>query len=233
MGSPTQAGVTIGDVPVGGVLVPDDVLTASNARIIFESQATRAGRMRHRRPRWPALFPKPSIAPLTGVAVAAMPAPATTADASAEVMVRSELFLGMSRQDGRGITEAEVSVFVDGEVIPRFPAGTTQVSADGTYGSRVAGVIHEPSRLLTILPPERPREPHEDSRDCHGLPHPLPAGGGFGHDESGPGVQLGGVVCVESVTIGVHPWLRCFTSRLCVERITRTSGTTCQPGVDS
>jgi hypothetical protein len=150
-----QASITIGDIPVGGVLVPDDVLTTANARIIFEWQDGEGPDAPP--PTTPVSpVPKPPIAPLAGLAVAAMPASAAAADALGEVMVRSELFLGMSRQDGQGITEAEVSAFVDGEVIPRFPAGTTQITADGTYGSRVAGVIHEPSRLLTILHPNDP-----------------------------------------------------------------------------
>jgi hypothetical protein len=74
----------------------------------------------------------------------------------ASTMIRSELFLGQSRKNGRSIADDEVSAFVDEEVVTRFPAGTTQIATNGTYGSRLGGVIHERSRLLTILHPVDP-----------------------------------------------------------------------------
>ena len=69
---------------------------------------------------------------------------------------RTLVFLGMSREDGQLIPDSEVSAFIDEVVVPRFPTGTTQVCANRTYGSRTSGVIHEPSRLLTILHPNDP-----------------------------------------------------------------------------
>lgn len=150
-----QAGVALDDVPVGGVLVPDDILTAANVRIIFEWHDD-DGPDEPPTPAPVSPTPPPPLAPVGGVAVAATSEGTVVADAVATSMVRSELFLGMSRKDGQPIAEAEVSAFVDEEVVPRFPAGTTQVSANGTYGSRAAGIIHEQSRLLTILHPNDP-----------------------------------------------------------------------------
>jgi hypothetical protein len=97
---------------------------------------------------------KRALAHLGGVA--ALPtsedAPAF-ADIVASTMIRSDLFLGLSRKNGQLIADSEVSAFVDEVVVPRFPAGTTQVCANGTYNSCTLGIIHEPSRLLTILHP--------------------------------------------------------------------------------
>jgi hypothetical protein len=150
-----QAGIALDSVPVGGVLVPDDILTAANARIIFEWHDDDGPDA----PPPTAPLPPASRSPLTpsrGLATVAMLEPAAPDEAVAATMVRSELFLGLSRKDGNPIADAEVSAFVDEEVIPRFPAGTTQVSASGTYGSQAAGVIHEASRLLTVLHPNDP-----------------------------------------------------------------------------
>lgn len=146
-----QAGVALDDVPVGGVLVPDDILTAANVRIIFEWQDGDGPDAPPPAPVAP--IPKQPLAPLAGAAALPTSASRAAADAVAATMIRSELFLGMSHKDGRPIADSAVSAFVDEEVVPRFPAGTTQVSANGTYGSRASGVIHEPSRLLTILHP--------------------------------------------------------------------------------
>ncbi len=149
-----QAGVVLDDVPVGGVLVPDDILVAANVRIIFEWHDGDGPDATPPTPVSPT--PPPHLAPDGGIAVVTASEGTAVANAVAATMVRSELFLGMSRKDGQPIAEAEVSAFVDEEVVPRFPGGTTQVSANGTYGSRAAGIIHEQSRLLTILHPNDP-----------------------------------------------------------------------------
>lgn len=150
-----QAGVALDDAPAGAVVVPDDILTAANVRLVFE---WRDGDGPDAPPPPTPVAPvsNPPLAPLGGVAALSLPAPPASADAVATTMIRSELYLGMSRNDGQLIADSEVSAFVDGEVVSRFPAGTTLVAASGTYGSRTSGVIHERSRLLTILHPNDP-----------------------------------------------------------------------------
>jgi membrane protein DedA with SNARE-associated domain len=148
-----QAGVTVGDVPVGGVLVPDDVVATANARIIFEWMDG-DGLEQPTAPTPVAPGPLKSLSPAD--TVVALSESADAAKAIAVTMIRSELFLGQARHAGQPISDEEVSAFVDKEVVPRFPAGTTQIAASGTYGSRFGGVIHERSRLLTILHPVDP-----------------------------------------------------------------------------
>ncbi len=145
-----QAGVSLDDAPAGAVVVPDDILTAGNVRVVFEWRDG-DGPNAPPSPVPVTPVPKPPPAPLAAVGALPVPAPRASADTEAATMLRSEMFLGMSRKDGQPIADSEVSAFVDGEVVSRFPAGTTLVAADGTYGSRTSGVIHERSRLLTIL----------------------------------------------------------------------------------
>ncbi|MHC1770094.1 MAG: DUF3574 domain-containing protein [Verrucomicrobiia bacterium] len=150
-----QAGITLDDIPVGGVLVPDDILTAANVRIVYQWEDGEG-------PEPPlsalpvAQNPKPPLAPWTGAATLPSVSSRMPEDDLAATMIRSELFLGMSRKDGQVIEDSEVSEFVDSEVVGRFPAGTTQIAASGTYGSRTLGIIHEPSRVLTILHAHNP-----------------------------------------------------------------------------
>jgi len=148
----SQAGLTLIGIPDGSFLVPDDVLMADNSRLIFEWQD---GDQPFAPPISTFVGPVPKSPELTdeGTTIAEGAISPTSLDGRVELLVRSELFLGMARNDGRTVTEAEMSMFVDEEVIPKFPSGTTQISAAGTYESQTAGVIHEPSRLLTILHP--------------------------------------------------------------------------------
>ena len=145
-----RAGVSLDDAPAGAVVVPDDILAAANVRIVFEWRDG-DGPDAPPPPTPVTPIPKSPLAPLAGVAALPVPSRRAPDDAVAATMIRSELFLGMSRKDGQPIADSEVSAFVDDEVVPRFPAGTTQISANGTYGSLTSGIIHEPSRLLTIL----------------------------------------------------------------------------------
>lgn len=141
----TRAGIALLDVPAGVVVVPDDILTATNVKIIFEWQESDDQEVQ------PPSASQSPHAHIGGVAALPVDGPRAVPTAEAVKMIRSELFLGMSRKDGQPIAASEVSAFFDEEVVSRFPAGTTLVSANGTYGSRTTGIIHEQSLLLTIL----------------------------------------------------------------------------------
>jgi hypothetical protein len=67
-------------------------------------------------------------------------------------LVRTELFFGLSRPDGRPeVTDAEFARFLDEEVTPRFPAGFTVLTARGQWREADGDIAVEPSRVLVIL----------------------------------------------------------------------------------
>jgi hypothetical protein len=78
-------------------------------------------------------------------------ASAMRCDAPARPMVRLELVFGMSRPDGRRVSEAEWLDFLDGEVTPRFPSGLTVLSAVGQWRHGDGRTAREPSRVLLVL----------------------------------------------------------------------------------
>jgi hypothetical protein len=78
--------------------------------------------------------------------------PAADADcpAPASTMARLELLFGMSRPDGRVVGEAEWLAFLEGEVIPRFPAGLTVLDGLGHWQSDDGRLTREQSKVLVI-----------------------------------------------------------------------------------
>ena len=136
----------------GEIVVPDDLLAGGQTARIFE---WRDGRGSDAPPHFARVAPEPKSLLGRETVVSTHPAShsLTVADALAAAMIRSDLFLGMSRKSGGLISDSEVAAFIDEEAVPRFPAGTTQIPAIGTYDSCASGVIHEPSRMLSILHP--------------------------------------------------------------------------------
>lgn len=78
------------------------------------------------------------------------PAAETDCPPPASMMVRLELLFGMSRPDGRVVGEAEWIAFLEGEVIPRFPAGLTVLDGLGHWQSDDGRLIRERSKVLII-----------------------------------------------------------------------------------
>jgi hypothetical protein len=73
-------------------------------------------------------------------------------------MVRLEMLFGTSRPDGRVVSEPEWIEFLEGEVIPRFPAGLTVLDGLGHWQSGDGGFTREQSKVLIIW-----HEPAEDT----------------------------------------------------------------------
>lgn len=67
------------------------------------------------------------------------------------LMVRTELFFGLSRAGQPDITEEEWLTFVDEEVTPRFSAGLTMLDSDGQYLTESGELIHEGSKIIILL----------------------------------------------------------------------------------
>src|SRR5262245_42688187 len=70
-----------------------------------------------------------------------------------KVMVRTELYFGMTRPVGADVTDAEFEAFMEEIVAPRFPAGHTVMLAQGRWREETGVSRKEPTRVLVILHP--------------------------------------------------------------------------------
>jgi hypothetical protein len=70
-----------------------------------------------------------------------------------ELWSRTELYFGLSREDGPDITDGEFEQFLDAAVTPRFPDGLTLLSGDGQFRGSDGIVIKERSKLLILFYP--------------------------------------------------------------------------------
>ena len=70
-----------------------------------------------------------------------------------QLWARTELYFGLSRPDGRDITDDEFEDFLDTEVTPRFPDGLTLLTGDGQFRGSSGVVVKERSKLLILFYP--------------------------------------------------------------------------------
>ena len=69
----------------------------------------------------------------------------------------AELVFGRVSADGRrGVSEAAFAKFVDGEVSPRFPQGTTVIDAQGRWAPPAGSMIRMPAKMVVIVLPGNP-----------------------------------------------------------------------------
>src|SRR4051794_25409599 len=66
-------------------------------------------------------------------------------------MVRTELYCGLSRPDGRQVSDQEWSRFLDEAVTPRFPDGFSVLDGYGQYREATGKIDHERSKVIVIL----------------------------------------------------------------------------------
>jgi hypothetical protein len=78
---------------------------------------------------------------------------ASTVDeaAAGSVMMRTELYFGLSRAGGDEITPEQFSAFVAEVITPRFPDGLTIVDASGQWRDSSGNVTRERSKILIVL----------------------------------------------------------------------------------
>ena len=70
-----------------------------------------------------------------------------------DIFLRTELYFGLSRNNGPDITEEEFQRFIDTKVTPRFPDGLTLINAKGQFKDSTGTIIQEGSKLLILLYP--------------------------------------------------------------------------------
>jgi hypothetical protein len=66
-------------------------------------------------------------------------------------MVRSELYFGLTRPGGGGVTEADWQAFLADHVTPRFPEGLTYLEGNGQWRGSAGVITREPSRVLILI----------------------------------------------------------------------------------
>ncbi|MFT3683739.1 MAG: DUF3574 domain-containing protein [Phycisphaerales bacterium] len=76
---------------------------------------------------------------------------ASAAPADAVVMVRTELFFGLSRPDGGVVSDQQWRDFLSTTVTPLFPKGLTVLEASGQWQEESGRIAREPSRVLVLL----------------------------------------------------------------------------------
>ncbi|WP_323990839.1 DUF3574 domain-containing protein [Nguyenibacter sp. L1] len=101
--------------------------------------------------------PAPAPAPATDTTAAPAPAPAPALGGlsctpfGAHQGIEISLLFGLTRPDGRAVTDTEWAAFLRDEVTPRFPDGLSVFQTMGQWRDRVTGrVTHEPSRIVWI-----------------------------------------------------------------------------------
>jgi len=77
--------------------------------------------------------------------------PLVDARPKAQQKIRTELYFGLSRSDGRVVKPKEWSAFVRDDIARRFPAGFTVVDAHGQWRDHRGRVVMEATKLLIVF----------------------------------------------------------------------------------
>lgn len=76
----------------------------------------------------------------------------TSVPSGGRMMERTDLYFGMSRPDGKGISDDDFRAFVNDTVTPRFPDGLTLLNGQGQWKDPKTGVItKEDCRVIILL----------------------------------------------------------------------------------
>jgi hypothetical protein len=72
------------------------------------------------------------------------------------VLVRTELYFGLSKAHGGQVSEVEWAGFLDSVVTPRFPEGLTVLDAAGQYRMESGVIVRERSKLVILFHEDMP-----------------------------------------------------------------------------
>jgi hypothetical protein len=95
-------------------------------------------------------------AALFALSACTLPAAQTTAPTCAAPLqpaLQVDLYFGLATK-GRQIGEAEWAAFLDEEVTPRFPAGSSVIDVAGRYRDPTGHISRERSKLLVVVVPD-------------------------------------------------------------------------------
>ncbi len=77
--------------------------------------------------------------------------------AKAKKFLRTELYFGRSKPDGKNVSDDDWNRFLAEIVTPRFPDGFTVLAARGQYREKSGKIVTEPSEVLVFLYSRRMR----------------------------------------------------------------------------
>ena len=83
-----------------------------------------------------------------------------------EMMIRDEIYFGLSGRDGAIIGEQEWSRFLDTAITPRFPDGLTVIDAAGQYRLGNGLLQKERSRVVVLVHPASAENDSSVARIC-------------------------------------------------------------------
>lgn len=94
----------------------------------------------------------PAVAACAKAGTEPVPAPAALrCEPGDTALMRDVIYFGRNRPDGGTVADAEWQAFLEGVVMPRFPAGLTVVSASGQWRGKSGVVERERTEVLTVL----------------------------------------------------------------------------------
>ncbi len=71
-------------------------------------------------------------------------------------MVSAQLLFGLSRDDGRAVSELAWRRFLAAQITPRFPAGLTVLAGEGQWRGPDGRLRRERARIVLVVVPETP-----------------------------------------------------------------------------
>jgi len=80
-------------------------------------------------------------------------APAPSCPAGSQAWVREQLYFGRGLADGGEISDSAWRVFLEAEVLPRFPDGLTLFDASGQWRNHAGMVVREHTWVLLVYHP--------------------------------------------------------------------------------
>lgn len=85
------------------------------------------------------------------VAPAQQATPNTPLCKTGDAMLQTTLYFGLSRPEGKDITQTEWQSFIDNDVTPRFKAGLTVMDARGQWLGEDGKMAREGSKSLILI----------------------------------------------------------------------------------
>ncbi|MEA5570032.1 DUF3574 domain-containing protein [Calothrix sp. UHCC 0171] len=75
----------------------------------------------------------------------------SNASGQEDIIVKEELYFGLSKPEGKVVSELEWQRFLNNVISPRFREGFTVMNANGQYLSRNGKLIRENTKLVILI----------------------------------------------------------------------------------
>ena len=93
-----------------------------------------------------------SCAPATTITGAGVPADSV---AYGDILLRTELYFGMSKPKGGEVSEGEWKRFLDSVITPRFPDGLSVFDTRGQWRGADGQIVQERTKMVMLIHPVR------------------------------------------------------------------------------